>query len=79
MEDGGLVLASCAVVLGCPGAVVAGEGDQVGIVAGVLIRCVVDGEGGQAGGVAVGDGVDHGCGSVDSEALIGVGDQTGDR
>ena len=74
VEDGGFVFAGAAVVLGCPGAVVAGEG-QPEVVAGGLLSClVVELECGQSCGLAVGDGVDDGCCCLGGKVLGVVGD-----
>ena len=66
-------------MVGCPGAVVAGEGQPVVVVAGeAFLQLAVELECGQSCGAAVVDGVDDGCCCLGGETFALVGDQAGD-
>ena len=74
VEDGGFVLASCAFVCGCPGAVVAGEGQPEVVAGESFLKFAVELECGQSCGLAVGDSVDDGCCCLGGETFVLVGD-----
>ena len=74
VEDGGFVLACAAAVVGCPGAVVAGEGQPEVVAGGLLFCLVIELECGESCGLAVGDGVDDGGCCLGGEAFVLLGD-----
>ena len=72
------VFAGAAVVVGCPGAVVAGEGQPEVVAGESFLKFAIELECGQSYGLAVGDSVDDGGCGFGGEAFVLVGDQAGD-